>query len=1223
MRNLFFFFFLFFATTIHAQTWDGSTSTSWNEPTNWNTNAVPTSTGNVIIPGGLTNYPVLASNVTINRIDMQTGSSMDVNGFTFTINTTSANFSYFTGATLNNSNVSTDIVLNINNGGSGYHTYFRGNTINDNIIFNLEGSNSFFEGNGGANKFNQNAAFNITGSGAFYTSYNSFSTFGGNLTINRTVAGLVDLFTSGGSISGNLSYTNLTGNGGTSIGNASVSTVINGTLNINLNQTTPSLFTMIRVVNKTNGGSVNVQNSRGFTVERDTLLLNSMTISGYRGSQFGNFNFNQITGNVSISDDATNASGYHTYIRQNVITGNASFTNNGSNNFYDADNAGGGNYYSGNVTIAATGTGNLYLSNGDTTFIGGNLSITRTGAGITDAFNSGGVIGGNFSFTNNVAGNSLFGTAGKRTSVGGTVNISINNNASPADFRLVRFINQTNGGSVSVQNSRGFTVERDTLLLNSMTISGYRGAQFGYIHFNQITGNVSISDDANYTSGYHTYIRQNVITGNASFTNNGSNNFYDADNAGGGNYYSGNVTIAATGTGNLYLSNGDTTFIGGNLSITRTGAGITDAFNSGGVIGGNFSFTNNVAGNSLFGTAGKRTSVGGTVNISINNNASPADFRLVRLINQTNGGTINVQNSRGFTAERDTLLLNSMTIAGYRGSQFGNLNFNQVTGNVSISDDAANGSGYHTYIRQNVITGNASFTNNGSNIFYDADNAGGGNKYIGNITYTRNASSISVGAGDTTDISGNLTLNSASSITLAKIKFNGNSDGIIDQLGIQPIIISQPVMEKTGSGKIILNDSVSVSNTLFFNGGVIVSSSINKLKFLDNATHSGANISSHVVGMINKTGNDAFTFPTGSGASYNPVSMTAPANIADVFTAHYIKKNPHLDGFDTSSRAAALLRISGCEYWDIKRANGISNVSLTFNYADPCAGTAQYITDPAKIRIAHWNGSSWENLGNTASSGTTIGTVTASTASVTNFSPFTFATVDLAANPLSGNVNQVPLITTSGGNQTHSPGTPVIIDGALTVTDPDNPNLVSATVSISGGFQSSEDVLSFTNQNGITGNYNTSTGLLTLSGTASVANYQIALRSVKYNNTSANPNTTNRTISFQVNDGIANSNIANKIITITVTPSVSISASPGSTICAGTNVTFTATPTNGGTPSYQWKLNGNNVGTNSNTYSNNALVNGDQVSVVMTSSLANASPQTATSNIITMMSTAH
>ena len=93
------------------------------------------------------------------------------------------------------------------------------------------------------------------------------------------------------------------------------------------------------------------------------------------------------------------------------------------------------------------------------------------------------------------------------------------------------------------------------------------------------------------------------------------------------------------------------------------------------------------------------------------------------------------------------------------------------------------------------------------------------------------------------------------------------------------------------------------------------------------------------------------------------------------------------------------------------------------------------------------------------------------------------------------------------------------------------------------------------------------------------------------------------------------------IVTSTVTPSVSIVANPGNIICIGTNVTFTATPANGGTPSYQWKLNGSNVGTNSNTYSNNALVNGDAVTVVMTSSLACASPTTATSNAITMVVT--
>ncbi|MEZ5046274.1 MAG: hypothetical protein R2831_04710 [Chitinophagaceae bacterium] len=68
-----------------------------------------------------------------------------------------------------------------------------------------------------------------------------------------------------------------------------------------------------------------------------------------------------------------------------------------------------------------------------------------------------------------------------------------------------------------------------------------------------------------------------------------------------------------------------------------------------------------------------------------------------------------------------------------------------------------------------------------------------------------------------------------------------------------------------------------------------------------------------------------------------------------------------------------------------------------------------------------------------------------------------------------------------------------------------------------------------------------------------------------------------------------------------VTPLLNISAS--STICSGTLVNFTAIPNNGGsTPSYQWKLNGANVGSNSATYSSSSLNNNDIVTCVMTSS---------------------
>ncbi|WP_020526091.1 immunoglobulin domain-containing protein [Cytophaga aurantiaca] len=91
-------------------------------------------------------------------------------------------------------------------------------------------------------------------------------------------------------------------------------------------------------------------------------------------------------------------------------------------------------------------------------------------------------------------------------------------------------------------------------------------------------------------------------------------------------------------------------------------------------------------------------------------------------------------------------------------------------------------------------------------------------------------------------------------------------------------------------------------------------------------------------------------------------------------------------------------------------------------------------------------------------------------------------------------------------------------------------------------------------------------------------------------------------------------------VTTSVTPSVAISANPGNTICAGTLVTFTATPGNGGSaPTYQWKKGGVNIsGATNATYTNSALVNGDQISVDMVSNSSCASTTNASSTAITM-----
>jgi hypothetical protein len=87
-----------------------------------------------------------------------------------------------------------------------------------------------------------------------------------------------------------------------------------------------------------------------------------------------------------------------------------------------------------------------------------------------------------------------------------------------------------------------------------------------------------------------------------------------------------------------------------------------------------------------------------------------------------------------------------------------------------------------------------------------------------------------------------------------------------------------------------------------------------------------------------------------------------------------------------------------------------------------------------------------------------------------------------------------------------------------------------------------------------------------------------------------------------------------------VAASVNIAVTAGSNpTCPGASVTFTATPTNGGTaPTYQWQVNGANVGTNSATYTASNWTNGQVVTCVMTSNLADVTGSPATSNAVTV-----
>ena len=106
--------------------------------------------------------------------------------------------------------------------------------------------------------------------------------------------------------------------------------------------------------------------------------------------------------------------------------------------------------------------------------------------------------------------------------------------------------------------------------------------------------------------------------------------------------------------------------------------------------------------------------------------------------------------------------------------------------------------------------------------------------------------------------------------------------------------------------------------------------------------------------------------------------------------------------------------------------------------------------------------------------------------------------------------------------------------------------------------------------------------------------------------------------SEQYNTAIAAGNPANQKTCTPLPVSLTISAT-NTSVCSGTSVVFTSTPTNGGTtPTYQWKLNGINVAGATNANYSFIPVNSDVVTCMLTSSATCVTSNPATSNSVIM-----
>ncbi|MCA9196849.1 MAG: tandem-95 repeat protein [Planctomycetales bacterium] len=132
-------------------------------------------------------------------------------------------------------------------------------------------------------------------------------------------------------------------------------------------------------------------------------------------------------------------------------------------------------------------------------------------------------------------------------------------------------------------------------------------------------------------------------------------------------------------------------------------------------------------------------------------------------------------------------------------------------------------------------------------------------------------------------------------------------------------------------------------------------------------------------------------------------------------------------------------------------------------------------------------------------------------------------------------VNDVPVITAIEAGSllyTENDGA-VAVTSILSLADADDILLAGARIQIVSNYSGSQDSLLFVNQSGIAGAWNATSGELTLSGSASLAEYADAIQSVRYVNDSETPSTAVRTIRITVNDGQADASSVTRDILIT------------------------------------------------------------------------------------------
>ncbi len=239
-------------------------------------------------------------------------------------------------------------------------------------------------------------------------------------------------------------------------------------------------------------------------------------------------------------------------------------------------------------------------------------------------------------------------------------------------------------------------------------------------------------------------------------------------------------------------------------------------------------------------------------------------------------------------------------------------------------------------------------------------------------------------------VGGSFTQNGAYTETAGLVQFDGSAAQTIPADNYYDIEINN-------SNGVALGGNVSINDVLTLTSGVLTSTSTNLLTFTSTAgAVSGGSNTAYVDGPMAKVGSGAFIFPAGDGGKWARIGISN-LSASETFTAEYTKAKPA----NNTTMASSLSKVSDNEGWTLERS-GSASADVTLYWEDSKWSGVGDFTD---LRIAHWNGSSWEAESGTYSHSGNVSLTTSESGSITvtgvsSFSPFSLGSTDNTTNTL-------------------------------------------------------------------------------------------------------------------------------------------------------------------------------------------------------------------------------